>query len=169
MADNLAITQGAGTNVATDEIGGAHYQRVKATWGPDGTANDVDTATGKRLPVQSALETSVITNVGASLTPKFAKIAVSSSGANEIVTAVTSKKIRVLAWEVAVNAAVNFKWQSDGSPTDLTGLYYTASQGQGVARAFNPVGYFETVAGEALDLNLSGAVAVGGSLVYVEV
>lgn len=118
-----------------------------------------------------AADTSKIMNgvSGTSLTPKFAKITASSSGATTIVAAVTSKKIRVLGWEVSVNAAVNFKWQSHVTPTDLTGLYYNSAQGGGVARSFNPVGWFETVSGEALDINLSGAVAVGGSLVYVEV
>jgi hypothetical protein len=116
-----------------------------------------------------AQDTSQIANGAASLTPKFAKISVSSSGANTIVAAVTSKKIRVLAWDIVANAAVNFKWQSHGTPTDLTGLYYMAGQGNGVARAFCPVGYFETLVGEALDINLSGAVAVGGVLTYVEV
>lgn len=41
MADNVPITAGSGTNVATDDIGGVHYQRVKNTWGADGTAVDV--------------------------------------------------------------------------------------------------------------------------------
>jgi hypothetical protein len=39
----------------------------------------------------------------------------------------------------------------------------------GVAAAYCPVGHFETAAGEALNINLSGAVAVGGHVVYVEV
>lgn len=45
MADNVNITPGAGAVVATDEcvIGGntVQVQRVKTTWGVDGTANDV--------------------------------------------------------------------------------------------------------------------------------
>lgn len=52
MADNIAITAGSGTNMATDDIGGVHYPRAKMTWGPDGTANDTDVATGKPLPIQ---------------------------------------------------------------------------------------------------------------------
>jgi hypothetical protein len=51
----------------------------------------------------------------------------------------------------------------------LTGLSYFAAAGDGEVLSFNPVGWFETVAGEALDINLSGAVAVGGHLTYVEV
>lgn len=31
MADNVAITAGAGTTVATDDVSGVHYQRVKLT------------------------------------------------------------------------------------------------------------------------------------------
>lgn len=53
MADNVAITAGSGTTIAADDIGGSVLvQRVKMTWGPDGTANDADVATGKPLPVQ---------------------------------------------------------------------------------------------------------------------
>jgi hypothetical protein len=53
MADNVAITAGSGTTIAADDIGGGVLvQRVKNTWGPDGTANDTDVATGKPMPVQ---------------------------------------------------------------------------------------------------------------------
>lgn len=52
MVDNVAITAGTGTTIAADDVGGALHQRVKATWGPDGTGNDVDVATGKPMPVQ---------------------------------------------------------------------------------------------------------------------
>ncbi len=38
-----------------------------------------------------------------------------------------------------------------------------------ICAPFNPVGWFESGSGKTLDLNLSGAVAVGGELVYVEV
>ena len=36
MADNTTITAGTGTTIATDDVGGAHYQRVKLT---DGAAD----------------------------------------------------------------------------------------------------------------------------------
>ncbi len=60
MTDNVAITAGSGTSIASDDIGGAHYQRVKVTWGPDGTANDADTATGKAIPVQVRSATGLV-------------------------------------------------------------------------------------------------------------
>lgn len=52
MSDNVAITAGSGTTIAADDIGGVKFQRVKVTFGPDGTAADVDVASGKALPVQ---------------------------------------------------------------------------------------------------------------------
>lgn len=53
MADNVNLTAGDGTIIAgADVIGGVAYPRVKANWGPDGTINDTDVASGKALPVQ---------------------------------------------------------------------------------------------------------------------
>lgn len=52
MVDNVAITAGSGTTIGTDDVGGIQIQRVKVTWGPDGTANDTDVASGKIFPVQ---------------------------------------------------------------------------------------------------------------------
>jgi hypothetical protein len=39
----------------------------------------------------------------------------------------------------------------------------------GFVLPFNPVGWFETAANTLLNLELSGAVSVDGSLVYIEV
>lgn len=118
--------------------------------------------------VSSSLETGTIYNATTALTPKFAIITASSSGATTVVAAVTSKKIRVLRWRVSANGSVNVKWQSHVTPTDISGLSY-GTQYKDCGGGFCPVGHFETVAGEALDINLSAAVAVSGELTYVEV
>lgn len=56
MADNVAITAGSGTTIAADDVGsGVLQQRVKITWGADGTGNDVNTTTP--LPVQGSAAT----------------------------------------------------------------------------------------------------------------
>lgn len=54
MADDLTIDPGdpSGPNIATDEIGGKHYQRVKMTWGPNSSANEVDASTP--MPIDQA-------------------------------------------------------------------------------------------------------------------
>ncbi len=46
MADNIAITAGSGTTIATDDISSVHYQRVKVSLGADGTANDLNVGAG---------------------------------------------------------------------------------------------------------------------------
>ena len=53
MTDNVNITQGTGTAISTETGGdGAQVQRVKQTWGAVDTINNVDTASGKPMPVQ---------------------------------------------------------------------------------------------------------------------
>lgn len=44
MADNVTITEGSGTQIAADDVGGVKYQRVKIATGADGIANDVSSA-----------------------------------------------------------------------------------------------------------------------------
>lgn len=127
-----------------------------------------DTA-GVALATDALISGTLGTSNLTAYTPLFSGITASASGATTIVSAVASKKIRVLAWTLLVNGAVNVKWQSHVTPTDKTGLHYFASAGTGISVPFSPVGHFETIAGEALDINLSGAVAVGGSLVYITV
>lgn len=41
MADNVAITAGSGTTIASDDVGGVQFQRVKPSVGVDGSATDV--------------------------------------------------------------------------------------------------------------------------------
>lgn len=102
------------------------------------------------------------------LTPKFAAISASSSGSNTLVAAVTSKRIRVLGYAIqAAGGAVSVKFQSAGS-TDLTGLFALVAN-QVIPGGDRRHGHFQTVAGEALTLNLSAAVQVSGYLTYVEV
>lgn len=65
MADNFAFTPGTGATGAADDIGGVLWPRVKVTWGPDGTANDTDVATGKPMPVQSRVSDGTAYTFGA--------------------------------------------------------------------------------------------------------
>lgn len=118
------------------------------------------------VPAAASQETSAIYNGTSSLTPKFAVITASASGNTSVVALVAAKKIRVISYVVVTNATVNIKFQSN--TTDKTGLLYLSANG-GVSGAYAPTGHFETASGEALNINLSSAVAVGGHLTYVEV
>lgn len=100
---------------------------------------------------------------------KYAKISASASGNNTLVAAVTDKKIRVLQYNFVVAGAVNVKFQSAAGGTDISGLKTFAAAGGGMGAGYSPVGWFETAAGALLNLSLSGAVLVGGELVYIEV
>jgi len=56
MADNVAATPGAGVMIATDDVAGVQFQRVKVTLGGDGVDSG-DVAAGNPLPVtMSALK-----------------------------------------------------------------------------------------------------------------
>ena len=50
MADNLGYTEGAGAEVATDDIGGIQHQRVKITMGPDGVSEG-DVSSSNPMPI----------------------------------------------------------------------------------------------------------------------
>lgn len=99
------------------------------------------------------------------VTDLFALIAESTSGVSELIAAVATKRIVVRALYLVANDAVNVKFQSHTTPTDLTGLAYLAQNG-GLVLPYSGSGWFQTIAGEALDINLSAAIAVGGAIVY---
>jgi len=52
MADNISVTQGSGTTMATDDVSGVQYPRVKVSVGVDGAATDVSTS--NPMPVEAA-------------------------------------------------------------------------------------------------------------------
>ena len=167
MADNFVANAGSGgSTFASDDISSVQYPRVKPSWGADGFATDASVAAP--LPVQTSVESNQMTAGGTVVTPKFATIAASTSGNNTLIAAVTSKKIRVLAAAFMSNGTVNAKFQSGASGTDLTGLFYMVAN-TGAALPYNPAGWFETGSNTLLNLNLSGAIAVGGCITYIEV
>lgn len=122
---------------------------------PQTAADGSQTVTVNNLPITS-------------LTPLRALISTSASGTSQVVAATANKKIRVLTGFLVAAAAVSVKFQSAITPTDLTGAMPFATNG-GLAIPYSDLGQFETIAGEALSINLSGAVAVGGAITYVTV
>jgi hypothetical protein len=100
------------------------------------------------------------------LATKYAPITASTSGTTTIVAASPNQQIYVLRWNVTANGAVNVNLQSHTTTANATGLHYMtqfASAGGG----WCPGGIFATTVGEALDINLSASIAVGGELTYV--
>lgn len=67
MADNVAITAGSGTTIATDEISSVHYQRVKLDVGAEGSAQlALGDSTGRLLvcPSSNVIRVQVTPTIG---------------------------------------------------------------------------------------------------------
>lgn len=88
-----------------------------------------------------------------------------TSGNNTIVDAVAGKKIRVYDVVLIAADAMTVRFESGAGGTALTGQM-TVGAGSGFAPGFNPMGHFETAAGDLLNLELSSAVSADGWLMY---
>jgi hypothetical protein len=98
---------------------------------------------------------------------KRAVIATSAEN-NTIVAAVTSKKIRVLSLFITAVAAMTVRFESATGGTALTGAM-TMAAGTPLVLPYNPLGWFETVAGELLNLETATSNDCDGALQYIEV
>lgn len=96
---------------------------------------------------------------------KYAVINANTTGDTTIVAAVPGKKIRVVAFGLVAAGTVSVKFRR--GTTDITGSLRLTEAG-GIAHSFSG-GLFETGVNQALVINLSAAVPVGGYVVYEEV
>lgn len=117
--------------------------------------------------IAAAQQVASLFNGTTAVTPQYAAITASSSGATNVVAGVSGKKVYILRWSLSANGNVNVNWQSHTTTGTATGLHYM-TQYASAGGAYCPAGIFATVAGEGLDINLSAAVAVGGELTYVQ-
>lgn len=104
---------------------------------------------------------------------KFAEIDSAGNTTFDVVAAVTGKRIRVMSYVLSLedNAqAVQFQSKGSGALVELSGngIQAIASVNNTFAAPHNPAGWFETVAGEKLQIKSSAAGAIGGHLSYVE-
>lgn len=106
---------------------------------------------------------------GTALAVKFANGSASSAGDNSIVAAVPGKQILVMAFALSAVAAVNAVFKSDtgGGATQKWPTIYLSASGS-KEKEFSSVGHFGTASGKALNLSLSGALAVEWAITYVE-
>lgn len=106
-------------------------------------------------------------NGTSAVTPQYAPITASASGATTLVNAVSGKKIYVLAWSLTANGIVTVNFQSHATTSTATGSHYM-NQYAHIVGPYCPAGIFATAVGEALDINLSASVSVGGQLTYAQ-
>jgi hypothetical protein len=98
--------------------------------------------------------------------PQFVVIDHAVTPDNTLVAAVAGKRIRVLALYLMSVGSVLVRFESATGGTALTGQMTTAAN-VNISMPYNPAGWFQTIAGELLNLELSAAVSVDGCLVYV--
>lgn len=102
MSDNILVTQGSGTTMATDDISSVHYPRVKLACGPDGTATDVPVGGGVEaaaLRVTVASDSTGVLSVddnGGSLTVD-GTVAATQSGTWNIATVTTVSAVTAIS------------------------------------------------------------------------
>lgn len=87
----------------------------------------------------------------------------SSTGSNTIVSALTGQKIKILAVAVVSASANTISFTSN--TTDISADMALAANG-GLVLPFCKEGWFETVAGEAFNVDLSAAAQVGITVLY---
>ena len=97
---------------------------------------------------------------------QYANIDAATSPDNTIVAAVAGKRIRVLSLFGIAAGAVTVRFESTADGAKLTGAMELAAN-RGFTLPFNPEGWFQTVAGELLNMELGGAVSFDGALTYV--
>ena len=103
---------------------------------------------------------------GGRRTVKYAFANATGLGDTAVVAAVAGRKIRVLAYAFHAITAVAAHLRSATTPISATlNLGVTG----GHVRPESRHGWVETVAGQALNVNLSAAVATGVDVTYIEV
>lgn len=174
MADNIEV---AGKTIATDEvsIGGAlvHTQRAKLGFGADGSYTG-DVSRTNPYPVDVLLNTGAIQSGALQPTPQFDVINLTATGT--LKEAVSGKKIRVLSLLMTVDVQDGdelYIFKTAGAGTAITGtIGDTNSTGNllVVEYSFSPLGHFETLTSQLLELSLAGTTpSAQGSFVWIEV
>ena len=108
MTDNITITQGSGTNVATDDVSGVHYQRVKLVDGTlDNSTGIPGDAAGLRIKGNgiSSTQTLTVTNGAYSVADVVGGLitftnAVSANGKHAIINSVKLAGVVAIPYEL---------------------------------------------------------------------
>lgn len=105
-------------------------------------------------------------SVGQLVTKREAK-EVSGSGDNQIIAAVSAKKLRVFSYELQAHGTVNSKFTDGAAGTQKSPLWKFQDR-EGVTTPNNGTMLWEGTANTDLTLNLSGAITVSVAVSYTE-
>lgn len=156
-----------------DGDGTSSETRAANLWVWDTALLDFRKATVADLLASAAsAETSSIYSGSTALTPKFKLANVAASQTDSaVVAAVSLKKLRVVGLVLVTGATattVTFTSKPGGAGTAISMLFANAANG-GAVLPFNPVGWFETAAGEGLSATTGAGSTTGIQVVYIEV
>ena len=96
---------------------------------------------------------------------KHQVIDAASAGDNTVVRAIPGKRIVVTALYLVSTSANTLQFRTGTTGNDLTGGMALAANGV-LQAGYHPDGHFATVAGDLLNLRLSGGTSVDGWLTY---
>lgn len=103
---------------------------------------------------------------GELLNVQYAPINASALGNTTVVAAIPGKSIYIISMEFLVAGDVTVEWQSGTGGTVISkGQAFPANGGK--VLPFNPGGWGATASGALLNINLSAAVQVAGSIQFV--
>lgn len=156
MADNVSITAGSGTVIATDEVGGAQYQRVKIALGADGVAADL-------APGQAAMAASVPVAIASNQSA----VAVSGTVA---VTGVSTAALQGGGLPAALGAGGGLKVDGSGTALPVSGTFYQATQPTSDAGPAWTSVYLHTASADATGIvDVTGAPTSGQKIVIDDI
>lgn len=127
MADNIGVKEGVDRQVATDQIGGIDYQRVKIGSGADGTYNDATAA--NPIPTVAAASDTLIGAVNETAPASDT----ASSGINGRLQRIAQRITALLPTSIGQKAktaslSVVLASDSDALPTTVSGVATAAGQ-----------------------------------------
>lgn len=96
---------------------------------------------------------------------KSASLDASSLGSSQVVAATPGRSINVLSVALITTLANSVKFLSAASQISPT---MPLANNGGFVLPYNPYGWFKTVEGEALNINLSVGTAIGVIVTYIE-
>lgn len=115
---------------------------------------------------QAAPDQNTVTWGGVTYPILQARISASASGPTQVVAAVATRLITVLAWNYVVNGAVSVSWLSDAA--NILGPQAYSATGGNEASRIPHSSLIKTGVNEDLNISLSAAVVVEGVISYIE-
>lgn len=151
MVDNVAITAGSGTTLASDDIGGVQYPRVKISQGADGSATDVSSAAPLNVTLANGTVPShAVTNAGTFVTQENGAALTALQLIDDTIvaqgTALGTTKNSLIGGSVTTAAPTYTTGQISPLSLDTSGALRVSGAGGGtqytedVAAATDPVG-----------------------------